>query len=580
MAWRRHYNGKLENPVKKFYNSPKGVIDAPYPLPPPIESPDFPIQSLPVMPRTELYADPNNVFVHDAVLASCRRHPEKTALVDTSCGRRLTYAEYGETVEVLARGLVAAGLMPGEVAAIFLANSWEFCAAYHAITLAGGIPTLLNPTYREREVRHQLGNSGAVLLITDGTNIDGIILAGLPNLRRIFCMREQGSGSEPFSNLLKPVTAFVTLPRPDQSSVQTLAALPYSSGTTGLPKGVMLSHRNLVANVYQFLGPGASPLHSNDNILCFLPLYHIYGLNVMLNPALVLGATLVLMPRFNVRQLTSLLTQESITMMPLVPPAMNALCQAVEAGEFPKNHQVRWAKSGAAPLAPELARRFTALTGILVCQGYGMTEASPVTHVGYLEPELYHPESIGHPLAQTECRVIGAENLFDSAESAAHVPTGEPGELVMRGPQFMLGYWKEPDATAAVLRDGWYWSGDIVTRDAEGFYRVVDRRKEMIKYKGFPVAPAEVEAVLLEHPAVRECGVVGRSDAEAGEIPVAFIALREGFVTSKKMEDELCGFVADRLTSYKQPREVHFVEVVPKTASGKILRRELRKLIQ
>ena len=539
----------------------------------------FPIQSLPAMLRTELYSDPTNVFVHDAVLASCRRHPQKTALVDTSCGRRLTYSEYGETAEALARGLVAAGLQPGEVAAIFLANSWEFCAAYHAVTLAGGIPTLLNPTYREREVRHQLGNSGAALLITDRTNIEGIGLAGLPNLRRIFCTREQGSGSEPFSNLLNPVGSSSTLPAPEQGSETVLAALPYSSGTTGLPKGVMLSHSNLVSNVYQFLGPHASPLNSDDNILCFLPLYHIYGLNVMLNPALILGATLVLMPRFNVSQLTSLLVTESITMMPLVPPAMNALCLAAEAGEFPKNHSVRWVKSGAAPLAPDLPRRFTALTGIVVCQGYGMTEASPVTHVGYLEPALYRPDSIGHAMAKTECRIISADYLLVSAGDAEDVPTGEPGELVMRGPQFMLGYWKEPDATTAVLRDGWYWSGDIVTRDAEGFYRVVDRRKEMIKYKGFPVAPAEVEAVLLEHPAVRECGVVGRADAAAGEIPVAFIALREGFSSCKKMEDELCTFVADRLTRYKQPREVHFLEVVPKTASGKILRRELRKLI-
>jgi len=521
------------------------------------------------MLRTQLYADPSNVFVHDAVLASCRRHPEKTALVDTSCGRRLSYAEYGETVEALARGLVAAGLKPGEVVAIFLCNSWEFCAVYHATTLAGGIPTLLNPTYREREVRYQLGNSGAALLITDGTNIEGINLTGLPNLRRVFCTREQGSGAEAFSELLKPVSA--DLSGPDRGSEETLAALPYSSGTTGLPKGVMLSHYNLVANIYQFLGPHATSLNSNDNILCFLPLYHIYGLNVMLNPGLILGATVVLMPRFNVEQLTSLLTEEAITMMPLVPPAMNALCLAAEAGQFPKDHRVHWVKSGAAPLAPDLPRRFTALTGILVCQGYGMTEASPVTHVGYLEPELYRPDSIGRPLAQTECRVIG---------EAAEVPAGEPGELVMRGPQFMRGYCNEPEATAAVLRDGWYWSGDVVTCDGEGFYRVVDRRKEMIKYKGFSVAPAEVEAVLLEHPAVRECGVVGRPDAAAGEIPVAFIALRDGFTTGKKMEDELCGFVADRLTRYKQPREVHFVEVVPKTASGKILRRELRELIR
>ena len=314
-------------------------------------------------------------------------------------------------------------------------------------------------------------------------------------------------------------------------------------------------------------------------ILCCLPLYHIYGLNVILNPALILGATLVLMPRFNVPQLSTLLIEEGVTMMPLVPPAINALCQAAEAGQFPRNHKVKWVKSGAAPLAPELPRRFSALTNILVCQGYGMTEASPVTHVGFLEPELYRPDSIGHPLAETDCRVLVQPEIdpTDSPEHLTEAPAGQPGELVMRGPQFMLGYWKEPKATASVLRDGWYWSGDIVTRDRDGFYRVVDRRKEMIKYKGFAVAPAEVEAVLLEHPAVKECGVVGRPNADAGEIPVAFVALRDGFVDSGKLGDELCAFVADRLAHCKQPREVHFVDVVPKTASGKILRRELRK---
>jgi acyl-CoA synthetase (AMP-forming)/AMP-acid ligase II len=529
------------------------------------------------MLRTQLYGDPDGLFLHDVVLASCRKHPQKTALIDTSCGRRLTYAAYGEHVEALARGLIAAGLRRGEVLAIFLSNSWEFCVAYHATTLAGGIPTLLNPSYREREVCYQMGNSGAAFLITDRSYIDGINLAGLPNLRRVYCTREQARGAEAFSDLLKTTSA--TLSHPDGDSNQVLAALPYSSGTTGLPKGVMLSHRNLVANVYQLLGPRATALHFDDTILCFLPLYHIYGLNVMLNPALILGATLVLMPRFGVPQLTQLLGDEGVTMIPLVPPAMNALCQAAEAGQFPKQHRLRWVKSGAAPLAPELARRFTELTGIPVCQGYGMTEASPVTHIGYLEPELYRPDSIGQPLAQTECRVIGEADPEISAGDSGEVREGEPGELVMRGPQFMKGYWKEPDATAAALRHGWFWSGDIVTRDREGFYRVVDRRKEMIKYKGFPVAPAEVEAVLLEHRAVRECGVVGRPDAAAGEIPVAFVALRDGFASGKKMEEELCSFVAERLTSYKQPREVHFVEVVPKTASGKILRRELRQLI-
>ena len=521
------------------------------------------------MLRTHLYADPHGKFLHNIILDSCRRFGPKTAIVDTSCNRRFSYAEYGEVVETLARGFVASSLRPGETVAIYLPNSWEFCAAYHATTMAGGIPTLLNPSYREREVRYQLENSGAAVLITDGPNVEGISLAGLPNLRSVFTTRQQVQGSEPFAKLLR--SAKVSLPVSDRSSQETLAALPYSSGTTGLPKGVMLSHFNLIANVFQFIAPHGSALATHDVVLCFLPLYHIYGLNVILNPVLTLGGTLVLVPRFNVPQLLSLIVDERVTMMPTVPPALNALCQAAEQGQFPRTHCLRWVKSGAAPLPAGLARRFTALTDVLICQGYGMTEASPVTHVGYLEPELYRPDSIGQPMAQTDCRVI------DEAESDA--APGEPGELVMRGPQFMLGYWKEPEATAAVLRDGWYWSGDIVSRDQTDFYCVLDRRKEMIKYKGFPVAPAEVEARLMEHPAVRDCGVVARADACTGEIPVAFVVLREAFLESKKLEEELCEFVAQCLTPYKQPREIRFVDAVPRTASGKILRRELQKVL-
>ena len=521
------------------------------------------------MLRTRLYADPHGLFLHDVILETCRRFPQKTALVDTSCNRRITYAEYGEILESLARGFVAANLRRGEKVAIYLPNSWEFAAAYHAATLAGGVPTLLNPTYREREVRYQLENSDATLLITDGLLIRDINLAGLPKLKSVYTTRQSAPGASAFTDLLRPETC--ALPPATEPSDQALAALPYSSGTTGLPKGVMLSHYNLVANVYQLIAPHATRMEHNDNILCFLPLYHIYGLNVVLNPGLTLGATVVLMPRFNVSQLLALLQSESITTMPTVPPALNVLAQAAEAGQFPANHSVRWVKSGAAPLGPELARRFTALTGIPICQGYGMTEASPVTHVGYLDADLYHPDSIGQPLAQTECRILD--------EMDNEVPHGQSGELVMRGPQFMMGYWKEPQATAAVLRDGWYWSGDIVRRDEQDFYYVVDRRKEMIKYKGFPVAPAEVEALLLEHPAIRDCGVVARPDNEAGEIPVAFVVLREGFVPTTKLEQELCDFVAQRLTHYKQPRQIQVVETIPRSASGKILRRELRKAV-
>jgi len=528
------------------------------------------------MLRTQLYADPQGQFVHDLILESCRRFPKKTALFDASCDRRISYAEYGDLVETLARGFIAAGVKPGEAIAIFLPNCWEFCAAYHAATLAGAVPTLLNPSYREREVRYQLENSGASMLITDGPLVKDMNLAGLP-LRGMYTIRQPSPGTREFAELLKPATA--SLPKPDYPSDQALAALPYSSGTTGLPKGVMLSHHNLVANIYQLLGPGTCCFNSDDVILCFLPLYHIYGLNVALNPLLALGATVILVPRFNLPHITSLLIEERVTMMPTVPPALNAFCQAAEQGFFPRDHQVRWVKSGAAPLPPELARRFTSLTGIRVLQGYGMTEASPVTHCGFLQPDLYRPESIGWALAQTECRVVDSNDAASQPANAneKEAGPGEPGELVMRGPQIMLGYWKEPQATAAVLRDGWYWSGDIVTCDQDNFYYVLDRRKEMIKYKGFTVAPAEIEAVLLEHPAVGDCGVVGRPDAAAGEVPVAFVVLRQAATASHNLEAELCDFVAQRLTPYKQPRQICFVDAIPKTPSGKILRRELKK---
>jgi long-chain acyl-CoA synthetase len=540
--------------------------------------------------RTQLYADPNGQFLHDTILAACRQYPARTAIVDTSLPepRRISFAEYGELVERLARGLIAAGVATGEVIAIFLYNCWEFAAAYHAATLAGAIPTPLNPSYREREVRYQLENSGAVLLLTDAPLISAMDLSGLPALRRVFSTRTSAPGAAPFADLLRPATA--ALPRPEQPPEQTLAALPYSSGTTGLPKGVMLSHYNLVVNVYQLIGPGAAPVLPEDVALCFLPLYHIYGLNVVLNPRLMMGHTVVLMPRFDVEAALRLVAQEGVTYIPAVPPVLNAFCQAAEKGLFPREHKLVWVKSGAAPLAPQLAQRFTALTGVPVSQGYGMTEASPVTHLGFDREHgaLYRPESIGQPVALTDCLLLGTDEQ--------PVAPGELGELVMRGPQFMLGYWKSPESTADVLRslagtpsrpdlaavgmaERWYFSGDVARVDEQGLCYIVDRRKEMIKYKGFPVAPAEVESVLLEHPAVRDCGVVGRPDSAAGEIPCAFVVLRDGFPDTTKTAGDISGFLAERLTGYKQPREIRFVAAIPRNPSGKVLRRELKKLV-
>ncbi len=524
--------------------------------------------------RTGLFANPEGKFVHDVVLDSCRRHAPKVAMVDTSCipARRITYAAYGEMVERAARGLVAAGIRPGETIGIYLPNCWEYGVAYHAATLAGAIPTTLNPTYRDREVHYQLESSDAVALISDGTLLKGIELSGLPALRKVYTVRAPGpSGSQPFDSLFEPAGG-PPVPHPEHDSHLTLATLPFSSGTTGLPKGVMLSHFNLLANVYQTLTSGElGAISDEDVMLCFLPLYHIYGLTIGLNLALIRGCTLVLMPRFDCERSLQIAVEEGVTVTLCVPPTVLSYCQAAEQGKFPHGHRIRWIKSGAAPLAPKLARRFTAGTGIPIRQGYGMTEASPVTHMGFLAPEMYRPESVGAPVAQTDCRVVD--------ENGNDVAPGEAGELVMRGPQFMQGYWKCPEATDAVLRDGWYWSGDIVRVDECGQYYVIDRRKELIKYKGFSIAPAEVESVLLEHPAVRDCGVVSRTDAAGEEIPCAFVVLCEHALSTQQTASELQAFVTERLTNYKMPREIYFVQTLPRTASGKILRRELRKLV-
>src|SRR5437868_5405954 len=274
-------------------------------------------------PRTELYRDPQNLFVHDLIVEACERFAERIAIVDYSCDPplRISFSEYGDLVMRLATAL-RARFQPGDVIAIFLHNSWEFCVAYHAATLAGCIPTLLNPTFREREVQYQLENSGAVALITDSAQIKEINLSGLLKLRDVFTVRCNTAGREDFATLLQPVSKRVPKLTNDPSTI--LAALPYSSGTTGLPKGVMLSHTNLVTNVFQFLAPGEEATYGKDDIaLCCLPLYHIYGLNVVLNPIFFVGGTLVLMPRFDETKFLQLVREEQPTFLPLVPPLMN-----------------------------------------------------------------------------------------------------------------------------------------------------------------------------------------------------------------------------------------------------------------
>src|SRR6185503_9339935 len=347
----------------------------------------------------------------------------------------------------------------------------------------------------------------------------------------------------------------------DQSQ---LAALPYSSGTTGLPKGVMLTHRTLVCNQLQYLhGSGIGP---SDVYPIFLPLSHIYGVMLM-NAALGSGARQILMERFDLQALVSTIDHYGVTVLHLVPPVLLALANAagLDRSQF---RTVRYALSAAAPLAPDVARRVEQRLGLRVIQAYGLTETGPASHHAPLEPERARLESVGVVMADTEQRVVDLE----TGEKA--LGPDEVGEICIRGPQLMQGYWNAPEETARALRDGWLHSGDIGSVDEDGYTFIVDRKKEMIKCRAFSVAPAELEAALLEHPDIADCGVVGAADADGGEVPNAFVVPRKGCTLDAAALTE---FFEKRLAGYKKIGRWHFTDAIPRTPSGKILRRMLKE---
>jgi long-chain acyl-CoA synthetase len=343
-----------------------------------------------------------------------------------------------------------------------------------------------------------------------------------------------------------------------------LAALPYSSGTTGLPKGVMLTHRTLVCNQLQYLhGSGIGP---DDTYPIFLPLSHIYGVMLM-NAALGSGARQILMERFDLHALVSVIENNHVTVLHLVPPVLLALGNAagLDCSQF---RTLRYALSAAAPMAPDVARRVEQRLGIRVIQAYGLTETGPASHHSPLEPERMKLESVGVVMADTEQRVVD----LDTGERV--LGPGQVGEICIRGPQLMQGYWNAPEETARVLRHGWLHTGDIGSVDEDGYTFIVDRKKEMIKCRAFSVAPAELEAIVLEHPDIADCGVVGVADADAGEVPNAFVVPRKGCTLDPAA---LADFFSKRLAGYKTIRTWHVTDAIPRTASGKILRRMLKE---
>lgn len=499
-----------------------------------------------------------DVALTDFVLQKARSLGNKPALIDAQTGRTITYVELHDLIYGVAAGLRKRNFQKGQVFGILSPNLPEYGIMFHAVSLLGGINTPINPLYTEAEIAHQLRDAGARFLITAPAFLEKAQRAAQDaGIEELFVFGE-ADGATPFASLIEENAE---LPKVEINPGEDLVALPYSSGTTGLPKGVMLSHRNLVSNICQM--ENLCFFSQDDTLICVLPLFHIYGLMVILNQGLYTGATIVVMPRFDLEQFLQAIERYRVTLAHIVPPIVLALSKHPLIDSYDLS-SLKMLFSGAAPLDQHLTRACMERLNCGIRQGYGMTETSPVTHSSPAARHEVKFGAVGVPAPNTECKII-------DLATGEMVGPGKEGEICVRGPQVMKGYLNRPEATAATIdRDGWLHTGDIGFADEDSHFYIVDRAKELIKYKGFQVPPAELEGLLLTHPAIADAAVIPVPDDEAGEVPKAFVVLK-GTATA----DEIMKFVAERVAPYKKIRSVEFIDKIPKSASGKILRRVL-----
>ncbi|BDG16804.1 long-chain-fatty-acid--CoA ligase [Thermus brockianus] len=519
---------------------------------------------------------------------SAQRFPKNVAL--EFLGKTLTYGETWVLARRFAQGLKDLGVRPGDRVAIMLPNTPQFVLAFFGTLLAGGVGVNVNPLYTPRELRHQLADAGAeTLIILDHllprflevekeTPVKRVVVTGIKDflpfpknlLYPLKAKRDKlplgfpkREGFFAFTELLKRPPA-----APHMADPEDLALLQYTGGTTGISKGAMLTHRNLVANVLQIdaWDPTSRELLGKGVMLGALPFFHVYGMTVAMNYGLFSGYKLVLLPRPEIHAVVEAIEKHQVTHFPGVPTLYVAF------NNFPGIEKrnvksIRICLSGAAPLPVEVAKRFEEITGARLIEGYGLSEASPVTHSNPVEG-VVKKGSIGMPLPSVEAKVVD--------EGGKEVPLGEVGELIVKGPNVMKGYWNRPEETQKALKDGWLYTGDMARMDEDGYFYIVDRKKDMIIAGGYNIYPREVEEVLYTHAAVQEAAVVGVPDPYRGETVAAFLVLKpeyRGKVTEKDIE----AFCRQHLAAYKVPRIIVFRDSLPKSSVGKILRRELRE---
>lgn len=507
-------------------------------------------------------------------------HLDRIALIDSTTGRHTSYREMVGRIDSFAGALAARGLGVGDVIGLLAPNSSAFAVAFHGILRSGATATTINALFTAKDIAKQLTDSRAALLITVSAlapqAAEAVELVGL-GAENLVVLDGPGRAADGHPNAVELLDGNAPAPEVTFAPSSHLAALPYSSGTTGNPKGVMLTHRNLVANVAQI-----RPLHGmvpDDVVLAVLPFFHIYGMTVLLNAALHARARLVIMPSFDLGQFLGNIAEHRCTIAFIAPPVAVALAKHPMVDDHDLS-SLKVVMSGAAPLDADLGRAVAQRLNCRVVQGYGMSELSPVSHITPFDAGK-HDMHVDAPLSSVGWTVSNAVSKIVDPETGEDINPPEEGlsatgELWFKGPNVMAGYLNNDEATRSTVDDdGWLHTGDLAQVDAHGCVYIVDRLKELIKYKGYQVPPAELEAVLLSHPGIADAAVIGVPNDEGEEVPKAYVVKQAG---AELTEDEVIAFVAGQVAPYKKVRQVQFIDAVPKSASGKILRKDLRTI--